>query len=132
MQNGVLYPRFIYPPRAKSFFFFGPRKTGKTTWVKSAFPKAVYIDLLEVELFNDLTVNPQRLSNFIPPDFKDWVIIDGIQRIPDLLHEVHRLIETKKISLYSHRVQSAEAEKKRSKSSGWSGANAFHVPFICR
>jgi len=75
---------------------FGPRGTGKTTWVKSAFPKAVYIDLLEAELFNDLTANPQRLSNFIPPGFKDWVIIDEVQRIPELLHEVHRLIETKK------------------------------------
>jgi len=91
-----MYSRFINPPKAKSFFLFGPRGTGKTTWVKSAFPKADYIDLLEAELFNDLTANPQRLSNFIPPDFKDWVIIDEIQRIPDLLHEVHRLIETKK------------------------------------
>jgi predicted AAA+ superfamily ATPase len=43
-----------------------------------------------------LTANPQRLSNFIPHDSKDWVIIDEVQRIPDLLHEVHRLIETKK------------------------------------
>jgi len=48
---------------------------------------------LEAELSNDLTANPQRLSSFIPPDLKDWVIIDEIQRIPDLLHEVHRLIE---------------------------------------
>ena len=91
-----MYSRLISPPRAKSFFLFGPRGTGKTTWVKSAFSKAVYIDLLEAELFNDLTANPQRLSNFIPPDFKDWIIIDEIQRIPDLLHEVHRLIEAKK------------------------------------
>lgn len=91
-----MYSRFITPPKAKSFFLFGPRGTGKTTWVKSAFPKAAYIDLLEAELFNDLTANPQRLSNFIPHDFKDWVIIDEVQRIPDLLHEVHRLIETKK------------------------------------
>jgi predicted AAA+ superfamily ATPase len=86
----------ISPPKAKSFFLFGPRGTGKTTWVKSAFPKAAYIDLLEAELFNDLTANPQRLSNFIPLGFKDWVIIDEVQRIPELLHEVHRLIETKK------------------------------------
>ncbi len=91
-----MYSRFIIPPKAKSFFLFGPRGTGKTTWVKAAFPKAVYLDLLEAELFNDLTANPQRLSNFIPHDFKDWVIIDEIQRVPDLLNEVHRLIETKK------------------------------------
>ena len=91
-----MYSRMIRSPKAKSFFLFGPRGTGKTTWVKSAFPKAVYIDLLEAELFNDLTANPQRLSNFIPPGFKEWVIIDEVQRIPELLHEVYRLIETKK------------------------------------
>jgi len=91
-----MYSRLIRSPQNKSFFLFGPRGTGKTTWVKSAFPKAVYIDLLEAELFNDLTANPQRLVNFIPHDFKDWVIIDEIQRIPDLLHEVHRLIESKR------------------------------------
>ena len=73
-----MYSRIISPPKAKSFFLFGPRGTGKTTWVKSAFPKAAYIDLLEAELFNDLTANPQRLSNFIPLDFKDWVIIDEV------------------------------------------------------
>jgi predicted AAA+ superfamily ATPase len=91
-----MYSRIIISPKAKSFFLFGPRGTGKTTWVKSALPKAAYIDSLEAELFNDLTANPQWLSNFIPFDFKAWVIIDGIQRIPELLHEVHRLIETKK------------------------------------
>jgi predicted AAA+ superfamily ATPase len=91
-----MYSRLIKPVAGKSFFLFGPRGTGKTTWVKSAFPKAVYIDLLEAELFNDLIANPQRLASFIPPGFKDWVIIDEVQRIPDLLHEIHRLIEAKK------------------------------------
>src|SRR3989304_3928860 len=91
-----MYSRLIQPPHRKSFFLFGPRGTGKTTWVKSVFPKAVYIDLLEAELFNDLLANPQRLSNYIPPDFRDWVIIDEVQRIPDLLHEIHRLIETQR------------------------------------
>ena len=88
-----MYSRLIEPPKDKSFFLFGPRGTGKTTWVRLTFPKAVYLDLLEAELFNDLLANPQRLENFIPKDFKDWVIIDEVQRIPDLLNEVHRLIE---------------------------------------
>jgi len=92
-----MYSRLIEPPKHKSFFLFGPRGTGKTTWVKAAFPKAAYIDLLEAEIFNDLLANPQRLSNFIPKDFKDWVIIDEVQRVPELLHEVHRLIENQKL-----------------------------------
>lgn len=88
-----MYSRLIKAPRDKSFFLLGPRGTGKTTWVKMVFPEAVYIDLLEAELFNDLLANPQRLENFIPKDFNNWIIIDEVQRIPELLNEVHRLIE---------------------------------------
>jgi predicted AAA+ superfamily ATPase len=88
-----MYTRLIKSPDNKSFFLFGPRGTGKTTWVKSQFPKAIYLDLLEAELFNELLSNPGRLENLIPNNFNDWIIIDEIQRVPDLLHEVHREIE---------------------------------------
>ncbi|MCL4418203.1 MAG: AAA family ATPase [Actinobacteria bacterium] len=88
-----MYSRLIKSPDNKSFFLFGPRGTGKTTWVKQTFPNAVYIDLLESRLFNDLLADPQRLENFIPNNFNDWVIIDEVQKIPELLNEVHRLIE---------------------------------------
>lgn len=90
-----MYSRIIKPPETKSFFLFGPRGTGKTTWVKTAFPSAIYIDLLEASLFNDLLANPQRLEKLIPDGFKDWVVIDEVQKIPELLDEVHRLIEKK-------------------------------------
>src|SRR4030066_1302940 len=88
-----MYSRIIKYPGNKSFFLFGPRGTGKTTWVKKAFPNAVYLDLLESRLFNELLADPQRLENFIPVDFKDLIIIDEVQKIPELLNEVHRLIE---------------------------------------
>lgn len=89
-----MYSRLLQPPQRKSFFLFGPRGTGKTTWVKSAFPGAAYLDLLAADVFNDLLANPQRLGNYIPKGHTGFVIIDEIQRIPELLHEVHRLIET--------------------------------------
>ena len=89
-----MYSRSLRAPERQSFFLFGPRGTGKTTWVRRTFPKAVYIDLLESELFTRLTANPQRLESLIPVGHEDWVVIDEIQRIPDLLSEVHRLIET--------------------------------------
>lgn len=92
-----MYSRLIKPPPDRSFFLFGPRGTGKTTWVKTSFPQAVYLDLLESELFNDLLAHPQRLENFIPADFNNWVVIDEIQRIPELLNEVHRLIEARRL-----------------------------------
>lgn len=88
-----MYSRLLSPPSSKSFFLFGPRGTGKTTWVRAAFPKAIYLDLLEAELFNDLLANPQRLENLIPGGHRDWVVLDEVQRVPELLNEVHRLIE---------------------------------------
>lgn len=93
MYNGTMYSRLIKPPKNKSFFLFGPRGTGKTTWVKSTFPKALYLDLLEAEIFNDLLANPQRLENYIPKGFRDYIVIDEVQRVPEILNEVHRLIE---------------------------------------
>ncbi|MBL7085247.1 MAG: ATP-binding protein [Candidatus Omnitrophica bacterium] len=107
-----MYSRLIEPPKDKSFFLFGPRGTGKTTWVKAKFPKALYLDLLEAELFNDLLANPQRLENFIPKDFNDWVIIDEVQRIPELLNEIHRLIEKSK---YKFILTGSSARKIRRK-----------------
>lgn len=91
-----MYSRILTHPKDKSFFLFGPRGTGKTTWVKNSFEKALYLDMLEAEIYNDLLANPQRLENFIPKGFKDWIIIDEIQKVPELLDEVHRLIETRR------------------------------------
>lgn len=90
-----MYRRLIKKPIAqnRSFFLFGPRGTGKTTWIKSVFPEALYLDLLEFDLYNDLLARPGRLESLIPTGFHDWIILDEIQRIPDLLNEVHRLIE---------------------------------------
>jgi len=91
-----MYSRIIHPPKSKSFFLFGPRGTGKTTWVRRTYPKALYLDLLESGLFNELLADPQRLDNYIPKKFTDWIIIDEVQRVPEILNEVHRLIEKEK------------------------------------
>lgn len=90
-----MYSRLLSPPAQNSFFLFGPRGTGKTTWVKSKFPRALYFDLLKAETYNFFLANPSRIEEAIPGDFGDWVVIDEIQKIPQLLDEVHRLIEDK-------------------------------------
>ena len=92
-----MYSRIVKIPYDKSFFLFGPRGTGKTTWLKKKFPTGLKIDLLESEMYNSLLASPSRLEELIPPGFNDWLIIDEVQRIPDLLNEVHRLIENRKI-----------------------------------
>ncbi len=90
-----MYSRIIQFPAEKSFFLFGPRATGKTTWLRQLFPEAVYIDLLQSDVYTMLLAAPERLVQLIPPDCGEPIIIDEVQRVPELLNEVHRLIEQK-------------------------------------
>lgn len=89
-----MYPRNIELPTDHSFFLFGPRGTGKSTLVRSRYPNATYIDLLDFSTYRVLLANPNLLSQFIPPQTKEFIIIDEVQKIPALLDEVHRLIES--------------------------------------
>ena len=78
----------------KSFFLFGPRGSGKTQWLKSNLPNALYFDLLRTKLRNQFLANPGVLEKLIPVGFKDWVVLDEVQKAPGILDEVHRLIES--------------------------------------
>lgn len=85
--------RVVTPP-AKTFLLLGPRGTGKSTWLKRAFPRALNIDLLDSGRFLALSRDPASLTELVSPLRRgDWVVIDEIQRIPALLDEVHRLYE---------------------------------------
>lgn len=91
-----MFTRALSAPllRPKSFFLFGPRGTGKTTWLKTQVSQAHFINLLQAEFYTPLLASPQKLRELIPPGYKDWIIIDEVQRVPALLNEVHDLIET--------------------------------------
>ena len=92
-----MYPRFYNYTKSKSFFLFGPRGVGKTTWLKTHFKDALYIDLLHEDTYRLLLASPSRLEGMIKEHEKtQWIIIDEVQRCPALLNEVHRLIEDKK------------------------------------
>lgn len=79
---------------AGSFFLFGPRGSGKSYWLRSKYAvNMAYVDLLEAQVYNRLSADPQRLSEYIPEGHTEAVIIDEIQKIPPLLDEVHRLME---------------------------------------
>lgn len=90
-----MYARLLKKPLEgrQSFFLFGPRGTGKTSWLKSKLHDCLYFDLLEAMSFNKFLANPQLLETAIPTNYKNWVIIDEVQKVPALLDEVHRLIE---------------------------------------
>lgn len=80
----------------KSHFLFGPRQTGKTSLIRHTLKGVKVYDLLDTSVYLALSQNPNRIGQELSP--KDRVVvIDEIQRLPDLLNEVHRLIETRRI-----------------------------------
>lgn len=109
----TLIPRLFKPPR-QSFFLFGPRGTGKTTWLKAKFPKALFIDLLEADTFRTYSARPERLREVVlgRPGL-ETVVIDEIQKVPELLAEVHGLIE-KKVGVQFILTGSSSRKLKRS------------------
>lgn len=92
-----MYTRLLTKPVeiGASFFLFGPRGTGKTTWLKEQFKAqdTVYLDLLNGDLYTELLARPHRLETLVGTGHSGWIVLDEIQRVPALLHEVHRLIE---------------------------------------
>lgn len=74
-------------------FLWGPRGTGKTTYLRQKFPKAKYYDLLETDLLADLTLHPNRVREEVLAQQPPIVILDEIQKVPQLLNEVHWLLE---------------------------------------
>lgn len=87
-------PRFLTLPRS-SFFLFGPRGTGKTTWLRSVLPDALTVDLLKPDEYRRLSARPERLAERLreAPAGSD-VVVDEIQRVPELLNVVHALMES--------------------------------------
>ncbi|NLV29923.1 MAG: ATP-binding protein [Acidobacteria bacterium] len=82
----------------KSFFLFGPRAIGKSTLVRQQLSgSATIIDLLDSRIFLRLSSAPYDLESLIDAGDHALVVIDEIQRIPELLNEVHRLIEGREI-----------------------------------
>jgi predicted AAA+ superfamily ATPase len=96
------YQRILNLPlllQKKSFFLFGPRGAGKSFLIREQFAnKAVIFDLLRTDLLLRLSANPHEIEAMInAADNQSYVIIDEIQKIPELLNEVHRLIEERRI-----------------------------------
>jgi uncharacterized protein len=122
-----MYSRLLKKPLEgnKSFFLFGARGTGKSTWLKRNLgSEALIFDLLHSETFLDLTANPSRLENRIGTIKKNtWVVIDEIQKIPALLDEVHRLIESRN---YKFILTGSSARKLKSQESNMLAGRAYY------
>lgn len=96
-----MVPRLINIPESRSFFLFGPRATGKSTVLDELLVKkkqAFKFDLLNPDLFDEFQLRPQALAEQLDhlPDSMKWVIIDEVQRVPELLNIVHQQIYKKR------------------------------------
>lgn len=79
-----------------NYFLFGPRATGKSSLIQSQLNDALVFNLLDADIYEEFLRRPKSLSEKIK-DPKQIIVIDEIQKLPSLLDEVHRLIESKKI-----------------------------------
>jgi predicted AAA+ superfamily ATPase len=89
----TLIPRF-FSENGKSYFLFGPRGTGKSTWLRNIHPDVAWIELLDSAVYRSFLSYPERLEDYVEIHRnKGIIIIDEIQRVPQLLSMVHKLIE---------------------------------------
>jgi uncharacterized protein len=95
-----MFERIVKLSKTHSFFLFGARATGKSTLLEKHFPrsKTLWVDLLDPELEERLSMNPKLLEEMIAASKRrndTWVVIDEIQKIPELLNVIHSLSKDK-------------------------------------
>jgi len=79
----------------RSLFLFGPRRTGKSTYLRDQFPNVPYYDLLDGATYRDLSASPELIRQRLKPG-QELIIVDEVQKLPALLDEIHLLIERDK------------------------------------
>jgi len=88
-----MFPRSL-TPAAGSFFLFGPRGTGKSTWIRETFPDAFVVNLLPSGATVRYERDPALLrAEVLARPRSEWIVVDEVQRVPKLLDEVHFLME---------------------------------------
>lgn len=88
----AMYPRHLTLP-GHSFFLFGPRGTGKTTWLRERCKGAKWFDLVRNAEVFALMRDPNLFRNIVEAlPTGSWVVVDEVQKLPSLLNEVHALI----------------------------------------
>ena len=132
MNTKPYIPRILRPdlPANRSMFLWGPRKTGKTSFLKHHFPDAYWIDLLDYDLFLRLSRKPKTLRDMLRASGKRRVVIDEVQKIPRLMDEIHGLMESQG---YQFILSGSSARKLRRSEGGLLGGRAWRFelfPFV--
>ncbi|MEW6744913.1 MAG: AAA family ATPase [Planctomycetota bacterium] len=90
-----MFPRTLTCPKT-AFFLFGPRGTGKSTWIKTTLPEALVVNLLPAETMLLYERDPAHFrAEVLAQPRERWIAVDEVQRAPRLLDEVHFLMEEK-------------------------------------
>lgn len=98
MDNIVRYLKIELPPK-QSAFLWGPRKTGKTTYLRDQFPDSVSFNFLDTDLFFEVSKTPsvlrEKILGLTSAQLDRPIILDEVQKVPAVMDEVHYLIEEK-------------------------------------
>lgn len=108
-------------PPDKSAFLWGPRKVGKSFWIRQHCQNAVLIDLLKTDILAEYISKPSLLRERYS-ETQQRIIIDEVQMVPDILNEVHWLIENRNISFL---LTGSSARKLRRKHANLLGGRAW-------
>jgi predicted AAA+ superfamily ATPase len=116
-------------PPTKSAFLWGPRKVGKSTWIRKNMETAVVIDFLKTDVFADYISRPSLLRERYS-ETQGLIVIDEVQMVPDILNEVQWLIDNKSISFL---LTGSSARKLRKTHANLLGGRAWRytMPPLC-
>lgn len=110
--------------RSGAVFLWGPRQVGKTTLLRARLPEARYVDLLDTDLRAEFALRPRRFREEILAATPETVVVDEIQEVPNLLPEIHWLLENTPTLFV---LCGSSARKLRRKATGLLGGRATEL-----
>jgi predicted AAA+ superfamily ATPase len=144
-----MFKRLVRPSRHSSFFLFGARGTGKSTYIERQLlpdwqinvpaevnargvwhsAKTLYFDLLNDDVEESFSKDPEKLKREIAAlsEKPDWVILDEVQKAPRLLDVVHSIIEKQKIKFI---LSGSSARKLKNEGANLLGGRAFEYSLM--
>ena len=114
-----------------SVFLFGARQTGKSTYLDAQFPDAVYIDLLDAKSRRRFRSHPEMLFQILQDKPEgSIVVIDEIPEVPELLNEVHRLIQKRGLRFVLSGSSARKLKRKGYNTLGGRALPCYFYPFV--
>ncbi|HBE04578.1 MAG: hypothetical protein A2096_14220 [Spirochaetes bacterium GWF1_41_5] len=112
MNKVKVVKRFFHAPQKQSYFLFGPHGTGKSLFLKFYYPKAKFIDLLDDAVQFEYTRNPENLKHLLAAmRDNDVLIIDEVQKAPNLLSSIHKMMEDQSLPRVQYVLTGSSARK---------------------